>query len=200
MSEIKYTYKHEDFNLNSANDYTLLLQVNNSDFTYAVVHDEKLMALAERCNFAELAKPALTTDELTANYREVVVGVDATGFTLVPATLFSPDKTTSFARFLDVNANEKVFAQELDADNYIVYKTSDDVVAAVEKFGLNQCAHASKGWINAIAVSEPVNTTFYVNIEQHRAEFLCFKNGKIRLYNSFDYSTADDLVYFAGMV
>nr|WP_294796219.1 DUF3822 family protein [uncultured Mucilaginibacter sp.] len=200
MGQINYTYKHEDFNLNMAYYYTLILQVSSADFTYAVIYNDNLMALADQCSLEELANPVDMADELSAHFADVVVGVDALAFTLVPTALFSTDKVGSFARFLDVKQGEKVLAQQLDADNYIVYKTTDKVIKAIEKFDLNRCVHSSKGWINAIANSNPVDTTIYINIEQGSAEFLYFKNGKIRLYNTFQYNTADDLAYTAALV
>lgn len=200
MGEINYTYQHEDFNLSLAYYYTLVLQVNSTDFTYAVIYDDKLMALATHCSLEELANPTGMADELFANFRDIVVGVDATGFTLVPLELFNTDKVADFARFLDVKQDERVLAQQLDADNFIIYKTTRAVVDAIEKFDFNRCVYSGKGWVNAIAGSNPADNTIYVNLEEGCAEFLCFKNGKLRLYNTFEYTTADDLAYTASLV
>ena len=200
MSEINYSYQHEDFNLSLAYYYTLILQVSSTYFTYAVIYDDKLMALAEDCSLEELVNPTDMADELFANFKEVVVGVDADGFTLVPIELYSTDKVAGYARFLDVKEDEKVLAQQLDANNFIIYKITAAVFEAIEKFDLTRCVYSSKGWINAIANSNPAFNTIYVNIEQGRVELLRFRNGKIRLYNTFEYKTADDLIYAVSVV
>ncbi|MGY3211621.1 DUF3822 family protein [Mucilaginibacter sp. HD30] len=200
MGEINYSYQHEDFNLNLAYYYTLVLQVNSTRFTYAVLYDDKLMALAEHCNLDELVNPADMANELFANFKDIVVGVDADNFTLVPVELYHADKVAGYARFLDVKEDEKVLAQQLDLDNFIIYKITAPVFNAIEKFDLNRCIYSSKGWINAIANTDPAYNTIYVNIEEGRAELLRFKNGKIRLYNAFEYNTTDDLAYAVSMV
>jgi len=200
MGEINYTYQHEDFNLSLAYYYTLVLQVSSTDFTYAIFYDDKLMALASNCPIEELANPTGMADELFAHFRDIVVGVDSDGFTLVPIELFNADRVTDYARFLDVKQDEKVLAQQLDADNFIIYKTPAAIVAAMEKFDLTRCVYSSKGWLNAIANTNPADNTIFVNIEHKFAELLCFKNGKIRLYNTFEYKTAEDLAYAAAVV
>jgi len=200
MGEINYSYQHEDFNLSLAYYYTLVLQVNSTHFTYAVVYDDKLMALAEHCNLEELVNPTGMADELFANFKNIVVGVDADSFTLVPAELYNTDKVAGYARFLDVKEDEKVLAQQLDPDNFIIYKITAPVFEAIEKFDLNRCIYSSKGWINAITSTNPAYNTIYVNIEEGRAELLRFKNGKVRLYNTFEYKTSDDLAYAVSMV
>jgi hypothetical protein len=200
MGEINYTYQHEDFNLGLAYYYTLVLQVNSTHFTYAIIYDNKLMALAEHCSLEELVNPTGMADELFANFKDIVVGVDTDSFTLVPIELYSTDKVAGYARFLDVKEDEKVLAQQLDAGNFIIYKITTTVFEAIEKFDLTRCVYSGKGWVNAIANSSPSDNTIYVNIQDGVAEFLCFKHGKLKLYNIFEYKTADDLVYAASVV
>jgi len=200
MGEINYTYQNEDFNLSLAYYYTMVLQVNSTSFTYAVFYDSKLMALAEHCSLEELINPVGMADELFANFKDIVVGVDAEVFTLVPIELYSTDNVAGYARFLDVKQDDKVLAQQLDADNFIIYKITAAVFEAIEKFDLSRCVYSSKGWVNAIANSGPAYNTIYVNIEEERAELLRFRNGKIRLYNTFEYKTADDLTYAVSIV
>ncbi len=128
------------------------------------------------------------------------MGLPATDFTLVPTPLYSTDKVADYARFLDVKADEKVLAQQLDHNNFIVYKTSERIIAGVEKFDLKKTVYAAKGWIRANAENNPANNELFLNTDNNIAEFLMFKDDKIRFYNKFEYKTADDLVYFAAFV
>ena len=200
MGQINYTYQHKDFDLTLAYYYTMVLQVSSTHFTYAVSYNDKLMALAEDCDLEELINPADMADELFATFKDIVVGVDADTFALVPADLYQTDKVAAYARFLDVKEDEKALAQQLDEDNFIVYKISAAVFEAIEKFDLDRCVYSSKGWINALAGTKPAYNNIYANIEDDRVELLRFKNGKIRLYNSFEYKTADDLAYAVSLV
>lgn len=200
MGEINYTYKHGDFNLDLAYYYTMVLQVNSTHFTYAVFYNDRLMALAENCSLNELIDPTGMADELLADFKDVVVGVDAEAFTVVPVELYSTDKVAGYARFLDVKEDEKVLAQQLDDDNFIIYKITAAVFEAIGKFDLTRCVYSSRGWINVIANTNPAYNMIYVNVEEGRAELLRFKNGKVRLYNTFEYRTTDDLAYAVSVV
>ena len=83
---------------------------------------------------------------LSADYSKHIVGIPYTGFTVVPASLFNPEKVADFARFLDVKRDEKVFSQQLDADNQVIFKADNSLVNLVaEKFGVNNIVFAPKG-------------------------------------------------------
>ncbi len=200
MNEINYTFRHDDFNLTQAYYYTLVLQVTGIDFTYAVFYEDRLMALAPNCDLKELENPTVMADEIFASFKDVVVGIDADAFTLVPFELYQRERVAEYARFLDVKADERIFAQQLNAQNFIVYKTSAYVATTIEKFDYARCVYSGKGWINAIADNTESNNTIYINLEQGKAEMLYLNNGKIRLYNIFEFNTADDLAYSVSLV
>ena len=75
-----------------------------------------MLVLKENLDLSELSQPSDGNKMLSAEYREHIVGIPYTGFTIVPASLFNADKVADFARFLDVKRDEKVFSQPLDAD------------------------------------------------------------------------------------
>eukprot|EP01037_Dinobryon_pediforme_P015783 gene15783-15940_t len=134
------------------------------------------MAYAEGFNLDELEHPKLLIDVLTAPYRKIIIGLPSSGFTLVPKTLFSEEHASDFARFLDVKETEKVFAQTLDNENVIVFKTDENLVSAVKRYDLQNVVHTADGWIKAVARS------------------------KLRFYNSFEFKNPDELVYFTTFV
>src|ERR1700742_4988848 len=124
MSDIN-NYTDNTFNLYQAYSYTLLLQVEANSFSYAVVNNNRLLVSAQDCDLQELAQPRQLHDLLSATYRKVIIGMPSSAFTLVPNGLFSEDRISGFARYLDVKDDEKVFAQNLDEQNAIIYKTSN---------------------------------------------------------------------------
>jgi hypothetical protein len=198
MSNNNYT--DNSFNLYQAYSYTLLLQLEATSFGYAVVHQNRLLVSAQNCDLNELSDPRQLSDLLTATYKNIIIGLPATGLTLVPNSLFNADHAGSFARFLDVKENEKVFAQTLDDQNGIVYKTNGELVAAVEKFNLQNTVYTAKGWIKAIAKSSPPNDNLYLEIGKDTVQFLYFSSGSLRFYNTFEFKNEDELVYFTTFV
>jgi hypothetical protein len=200
MSEQIYTFRDPSFNLNQAYYYTLLIQIDAMSFSYAITYKKQLIAWDTNCNLAELSDPQELADELTATYKKVVIGLPANGFTLVPAPLFSKNQIANYARLLDVKADERVLAQALDKQNYIIYKADEKVVSAVQRFDISNVVYISKGWITAAAQDNPSNQDLYLLAENGKADFLYFKNGEIRFYNNFEYQNEDDLTYYTSFV
>jgi len=200
MSDPIYTYLHPGFNLKQVNSgYTLLLQVYAGSFSYAVVHGNQLMAWAQDCDLGLMDEPG-EHELLTYDYKNVVTGLTATGFTLVPNVLYNEGKVADIARYLDVKPDEKVFAQVLDDENHIIYKTAKSVADTAEIYGLQKTAFINKGWIEAIAKSGPTAHDLYLDIEKDRVSILYFEEGKVRFYNSFAFSNPDELAYYAAYV
>jgi len=193
-------YTDNNFNLYQAYSYTLLLQLEATSFSYAVVNDTHLLVSAQNCDLQELTQPKALNDLLSATYKKIIIGMPASGLTLVPNSLFREEQVSGFARFLDVKDNEKIFAQTLDDVNAIIYKTNENLVSAVEKFGLQNTVYTAKGWIKAIAKSSPPNNNLYLEITKDKVQFLYFALNTLRFYNTFDFKNEDELAYFTSFV
>lgn len=200
MSEHNYNYHDDNFSLKQAQDYSLLIQIDKASFSYAVTDQNKLIAWAENHSLDELSDPQELLDLLSAKYKQVIIGLPANNFTLVPQGLFSPDHVTDFARFLDVKPNEKISAQLLDDDNAIVYKTDETIINAAEEFGLHNTVFSSKGWIAAIAKNSPADKDLYLNVGRNNVEIAAFNSGKLRFYNKFEFQNNHELAYFTALV
>jgi hypothetical protein len=157
------------------------------------------MAWAEDCDIKLLTEPDDAHDLLSFDYKKVAAGVHPTGFTLIPNALFSEDKLADFARYLDVKPNEKVLAQPLDDDNYIVFKIDNKVAASAEKFGTDNIVFVNKGWVTAIA-NKLQDNNLYLNIDKKQVDILYFANGKVRFYNCFEFTNPDELTYYTSLV
>jgi len=193
-------YTDSSFNLYQAYTYVLLLQLGKTTFNYAVVYKNRLLASGQHIDIKELSEPDLLIDLLSATYKKVIIGLPATNSTLVPKSIFDEDHVGEFASFLDVKDDEKVFAQTLDLQNVIVYKTDSALVSAVEKFNLQNTYYTAEGWIKAIKKSSPPDSNLYLNINKNTVEFLYFLSGSIRFYNTFQFENEDDLAYYTSFV
>lgn len=200
MSEQIYTYRDPSFDLNQAYHYTLLIQIDAVSFSYAITDNQKLLAWDTNCSLDELSNPQELVWELTATYKKVVIGLPENGFSLLPTVLFNKQQVPNYARLLDVKPNEKVLAQVLDNDNFIIYKVDEKIITAIEKFDLDNTVYLNKGWITSVAQNNPANRDLYLHTENGKVSFLYFKNGKIRFYNSFEFTNEDDLAYYAAFV
>jgi hypothetical protein len=201
MADQVYNYRDPNTGIYQVNDqYTLLLQVYPESVSYAVVHQNKVIAWCKSCEHKVLAEPGQTHEFLNYKYKNVVVALPSTGFTLVPNALYNADRVANIARFLDVKPNEKVFAQPLDNENHIVFKTDEAVIKNAEKFDLQNVVHTSTGWIKVIEANNPESYNLYLNVNKNQVEIAWFSNGKLRFYNIFDFYSPDELVYYTGLV
>ena len=199
MSEHNYNYHDDNFSLKEANGYNLLIQIDRTSFSYAVTDQNKLIAWAENHSLDELSDPQELLDLLSAKYKQVVIGLPANSFTLVPHSLFNQGHVTDIARFLDVKPNEKISAQPLDNDNAIIYKTDKAIINAAEDFGLQNTVFSSKGWITAIANDDPADKNLYLNINRNEVEIAAFNTSRLRFYNKFEFQNNEELAYFAAL-
>lgn len=200
MSEYHHNYLDSNFNLKMADSYTLLVQLKATAFSYAVVNDNSLLVFAQNCALKELDNQEQLINLLSANYKKVVIGLPATGLTLVPNALFSRENLVGFAALLDAKDSEKVFAQTLDDQNAIVYKAAAATLASAEQLGFQNTVYTAKGWIKAVANSAPPSDKLYLEISGNTVQFLYFYWGSLRFYNTFEFHNADELAYFTGLV
>jgi hypothetical protein len=201
MSDHINNYRDPNLSLYQLNgDYTLLLQIYPVTFSYAITYQDKLQAWANDCDLLVLDDPGTEHELLNFEYKKVVSGLQSTGFTLVPNELYSEDKITEMARLLDVRSNEKIFAQSLDNDNYIIYKVDERVVATAAIYGLRNTVFINKGWITAVSRDYPALDSLYINIDKKQADILYFTFGRIRFYNSFGFNNPDELAYYTAFV
>ena len=200
MSSHNYNFHDDTFRLEKARDYTLLIQIGKTSFSYAVTDQTKLIALADNHPLDELTNPQELLDLLSANYKNVVIGLPATGFSLLPKNLFEQGKTEVLARLLDVKPDEKVLTQPLDEENVILYKTPAYLVNAAEDFGLKNAVFSSKGWLTAIARTNPEDKALFLNINGQVVEIANFNDHKLHFYNTFDFTGDDELTYFTALV
>jgi hypothetical protein len=201
MSNHNQYYRDNNFSPTQSADYTLLMQVGPALFSYAVIGQNKLLALGENININELNEPAGGNEFLLSDYKLCVIGLPQNGFTFIPVSLFRPDRVADFARFLDVKAIEKVFSQPLDAENHVIYKVDESVATIIaNKFDAIKTVFGAKGWMMAVAASNPPDQAIYLNINNDTVELLYFKEGKLRFYNDFEFKNEDELVYFTSFV
>jgi hypothetical protein len=200
MNEPNFNYHSDDFSLDSTEAYKLLIQLYADSFAFAIVHDNVLLMYEDGHPLAELTEPDQLEDILSANYKQVITGLPATGFTLVPDNVYHETSPELIAGLLNVGSNEKAITQQLDSENYIIYKTLSNLFNLSTVPGHETTVFADKGWITAVAGSNPSDDTIYADIQGRKVSLLHYRYGRLRYYNSFGFDTMDELAYFACLV
>jgi hypothetical protein len=119
----------------------------------------------------------------------------------VPKSLFNEDNSadylkfnakilnTDFIAYDDILANNSinVFVPYVNINNYIF-----------DRFGVFEYKHASTVLIQALIQKESnsKNVILYVNVSHNQFEIIAVDNGELVFYNSFEYQTKEDFIYF----
>lgn len=146
-------------------------------------------------------KSFLEHDELTKSYDEIVVLHENNLNSFVPRALFDEDYKGSYLQY-----NTKIFETDFftyDAlDNhemvnvYVPYVNVNNYL--IDQFGSFEYKHFSSvlvGKLLQLSKNDEAKT-MYIHVSKHHFEIVVIQNQKLLLYNSFEYRTAEDFIYY----
>lgn len=138
---------------------------------------------------------------LTASHDEVVVLHDSTLNTFVPQVIFKEDSMGSYLQY-----NTKVFATDFFAyDELALYEMNNVYLpfVSINNFLLDKLGTFTYQNIYTELVAQLLNQSkesaeiqVYAYIQKEHFEIVIVKAGKLLLFNSFLYQTAQDFIYY----
>jgi hypothetical protein len=200
MNDTLYHYIDPGFSHTAVGSYTLLLQLNPASFTLAVMQGSKLMVWRRAAPLAEFTRPGEVQEVLGFAYQNVITGIASNQFTLIPNELFKQDDITHIARYLDVLPADNVFSQPFDNANQIIFKVNELLTIAAGRFDLQQVVFGAAGWVHALAAANPTNEHLYLNLNEGTFDVAYFRQGKLYLYNTFEFTHEDEVAYYTVFV
>jgi|GEM_PF-4431804 len=200
MSDYSFTYQQHNFSPEQAANATLYIRAGKSGISYLIAADNQVQAWKDHCNWADVASGNVK-QLLSRPYQQVVAGLLPDTLTLLPEALFSSEDAPVYARYLDVKKEDKVFISSFIADNRLLYKVDADVIKAIgDLFDVQTAVPADRGWVAAVASSNPSSEYLYINIAGSQLSVLSFKDQKLQLYNCFEVNGIDDVLYYTLFV
>jgi hypothetical protein len=139
--------------------------------------------------------------ELKASYDEVVIIHSNNLSTFVPTALFDEEYLGSYLQF-----NTKVFETDFFAFDelgnyemnnvYIPYVNMNNYF--IDQFGTFDYKHANTVLVNKLLdlSKNKEELQLFVHISDAHFEIVVIQNQKLQLYNSFDYKTPEDFIYY----
>lgn len=200
MNDSLYHYIDPSFSHTQVGNYTLLLQLGPVNFSLAVMQGRQLMVWRHDAHLHELTRHGEVQEVLNFEYQNVITAIRSSHFTLLPAEIVEQDGIANVARFLDVQASDTVFAQPLDADNEVIFKTAAIQTRGIQRYDTQRVIFGSAGWLQAIAGNHPSGYHLYINIYDGQFDVAYFRQGKLNLFNTFEFSHEDELAYYAAFV
>lgn len=139
--------------------------------------------------------------ELKAGYDEVLIIHTNNLSTFVPSALFDEEYIGSYLQF-----NTKVFETDFFAFDalenyqmnnvYIPYVNMNNFF--IDQFGVFDYKHANSILVEKILdmSKESFEHKMYVHVQETQFEIIVLRNQKLELYNSFEYKTQEDFLYY----
>ncbi|HEY0245042.1 MAG TPA: DUF3822 family protein [Mucilaginibacter sp.] len=202
MTSHSKLYFSDDFSPGKAEDYTLLIQIRSTDFSFAVVFQNTLLAWGNGYPLSELVSPTDFVNFLNpaADYQKVIIGITPLVFNIIPKQLYQEKHRANLGKLLDVNETDKIYIQTIDTENQVVFKDSDEILPTLRtRYPYHHVVFAYKGWLGAIAKATPGPANLYLDVQANEVHFAYFKENKLRFYNSFKYTGPAELVYFTAL-
>ena len=190
----------------------LVLRVSLKGFSFCVVDTlENQILSIETVDFATLSKSLrveeyfekafLDYPQLTDSYDEVLVLHHNSLNTFVPKPLFDEEFMGSYLQY-----NTKVFETDFFAFDdianyemnhvYIPYVNINNFL--IDQFGSFDYRHSSSVLVSAVLDSSKNvdDKQVYIHFDADNFQIVVVQNQKLLLFNSFDYSTKEDFIYY----
>ena len=121
--------------------------------------------------------------------------------TLIPSVLFDKKNSLNFLKYntkIQINdfaASDRILDDEI-VNVFIPYININNYI--FEKFRTFKFFHYSSLLIEKLRskISDNISAKVFLNINDNFIDILYFKNKKINLYNSFDYFSSEDILYY----
>jgi len=139
--------------------------------------------------------------ELKMGYDEIIIIHSNNLSTFVPTVLFDEEYLGSYLQF-----NTKVFETDFFAFDELPHYEMNNVYIPyvnmnnyfIDQFGAFDYKHANTILVEKLLGISKNNDDrkMFVHVSEHHFEIVVIQNQKLQLYNSFDYKTPEDFIYY----
>jgi len=122
--------------------------------------------------------------------------------TLIPEALFNKDKKNLYLGYNQpFQENSRIVFDKLKNNQAVnIYYILNPVVEKVKDFWPNaKILHFSTALIESLTANfknKTDNKTLFVNLRENCFDLVYFKENKLHFYNTFDFNTKEDFIYF----
>jgi len=199
-------------NTNQQINLELSIQISLSGLSFCILHrDTHSISSLKEFHFKKQLNPIAlleqvkqcfeTEAELQNKFEALNVIHDNELSTLVPKSIFNESIIADYLKF-----NTKILksdfvtfdtiTQNQSVNVYIPYVNVNNYI--FDLYGDFTFKHASTVLIETILASETAAEApnFYVNVNKNRFEIVITKEGQLQFYNSFEYLTKEDFIYY----
>jgi len=198
--------------LTQHNTKALSIQISLSGLSFCILNSTtQTIEFLEHKRFSKKLNPLETLEQLqlvldnnsvfTQSFASVLAIYQNELSSLVPKELFDEKNSADYLKF-----NAKILKSDfISHDNIDICKSVNVYVPLVnvnnylfDQFGVFDYKHTSTILIDSVLKKErsSEDTKLYINVSEFSFELIAVKNGELLLYNSFEYSTKEDFIYY----
>jgi len=207
------SYFDKSFKESQTRNYTLSVQLWLNGLVFTVYNPDKNKFVGvEQYNFIDIASseqlPSFLGKILNNRpsfafpHKTVIFTYQNKYSTLIPAPLFNEDKKNLYLGFNQpFQENSRIVFDKLKNHQTVnIYYIPNPVVEKIKDFWPNaKILHFSTALIESLTVNfknKTDNKTLFVNLRKHCFDLVYFKENKLHFYNTFDFNTKEDFIYF----
>lgn len=193
-------------------EYQVFLQLSKNGLSYTIfnIHTNTFIGL-ESYVFIDVhtdysilnpLQELLSEIKLFKNtFNKVMVSYVNNRATLIPKPIYQATELKNYHQFNFTHQEEDVFYSDylINVSAYTVYSIPDYIVSAFEKVENVVFHHFSTSLIEStLLYAKKSNSLSLVNVHVLPSSFqiIVIKNQHLELYNSFDYQTSEDFIYY----
>lgn len=199
-------------NINHNKYFVLSIQVSLSGLSFCVLNtDSNTILFFKQLRFDKKFTPANTLDKLVhcfnteevlqQSFKSVKIIYENELSSLVPKPLFNKDYMADYLKFnskilrTDYITYDAILAND-SINVYVPYVNINNYI--YDRFGAFEFKHFSTVLIESILTLEKhsSSTKMYANVCESHFEIIVVENNKLKLYNTFEYSTKEDFIYY----
>lgn len=120
-------------------------------------------------------------------------------YTLVPKGLFQEDKESTYLHFNQGYIDSELNSELIESHNTVlVYALSNPYLSSLKHaFPGIKTNHFAKILVNALSLEKTDNDeNLFIHIQDKRFDVCYIKSQKLHFFNSFEYKTTEDFIYF----
>lgn len=208
MTKPVFNISGADINAETSAQSTLLMEVNESAFSYVVVgEDKKLLCAAyfvlnhtEGRNVVDAIRDIVDSQEiLQLDFKESVVVYNFSESTLVPGAFYNHDVNRDLIELLFGHLKKGLVLSEKDNESnlHTLYRVPAAVHSLLQqKFSAGRYWHIYTLWLSLLQKTEHEEMqSIYTVFAADKVLTAIYRNRALQLIQSFAYTTPEDVVY-----
>ena len=196
----------DNFNIALANSYHLSIQLGISHFSYCLLNTTtftydyaKKYSLSSKEDIATEITEIINNDAIIkADFSSQSIAFVNFPSTLVPSTLYKKEDEKTLLDF-NTEVNGKILTDNiLSQKAHLIYAVPESIVSIVSNFFPKAKQKAQESIL--IQQYSQLNTDTekaYLYLNEQKVGITIFKGNKLIFNNTFDYTTKEDLLYYA---